>query len=110
MTNLFQDGILRYNRKSKEAIMISNNEFNFIHPKMSEKDMKSFGFWEDKDSAWHIEDHWIMAHIMHLAGVFPSVGIARKNGWNKPIPEGFSEFTIGKMKKKVWILNEIKDL
>ena len=87
-----------------------SNEFNFIHPKMSEKDMKSFGFWEDKDSAWHIEDNWIMAHIMHLAGVFPSVGIARKNGWNKPIPEGFSEFTVGKMKKKVWILNEINDL
>ena len=51
-----------------------------------------------------------MAHIMHLAGVFPSVGIARKNGWNKPIPEGFSEFTVGKSRKKVWILNEIKDL
>ncbi len=89
--------------------MLSNEKI-FIHPKMSEKDMKSFGFWEDKDSAWHIEDNWCMAHIMHLAGVFPSVGIARKNGWNKPIPEGFSEFTVGKSRKKVWILNEIKDL
>ena len=67
---------------------------------MSEKDMKIFGMWEDKDSAWHIEDNWCMAHIMHLAGVFPSVGIARKNGWNKPIPEGFSEFTVGKSRKK----------
>jgi hypothetical protein len=47
---------------------------------------------------------------MHLSGVFPSVGIARKNGWNKPIPEGFSEFTVGKSRKKVWILNEINDL
>ena len=90
--------------------MPKDNEFNFIHPKMSEKDMKAFGFWEDKDSAWHIEDVWCMAHIMHLIGVFPSVGIARKNGWNKPIPEGFSEFTVGKSRKKVWILNEIKDL
>jgi len=87
-----------------------NNEFNFIHPKMSPKDIESFGFGDTKDSAWHIEDNWIMAHIMHLAGVFPSVSLARKNGWNKPIPEGFSEFTVGKMKKKVWILNEIKDL
>ena len=82
--------------------MPKENEFNFIHPKMSEKDMK--------DSAWHIEDNWCLAHIMHLSGVFPSVGIARKNGWNKPIPEGFSEFTVGKSRKKVWILNEIKDL
>jgi hypothetical protein len=42
--------------------------------------------------------------------MFPSVGIARKNGWNKAIPKGFSEFTVGKSRKKVWILNEIKDL
>ena len=35
---------------------------------------------------------------------------ARKNGWNKPIPNGFSEFTVGRGKKKVFILNEIKDL
>jgi hypothetical protein len=52
----------------------------------------------------------MMAHVMHVAGVFPSVSIARKNGWNKPIPDGFSEFTVGRRKKKVWILNEIKDL
>jgi hypothetical protein len=47
---------------------------------------------------------------MHVAGVFPSIGIARKSGWNKPIPPGFSEFTVGKNRKKVWILNEFKDL
>ena len=27
-----------------------SDEKNFIHPKMSEKDMKIFGMWEDKDS------------------------------------------------------------
>jgi hypothetical protein len=97
-------------RVNREEGVIMNNEFNFIHPDMSEKDMKSFGFWDDKDSACHIEENWILAHIMHRVGMFPSVGIARKNGWNKPIPEGFSEFTVGKMKKKVWILNEINDL
>jgi hypothetical protein len=89
--------------------MPKDNEFNFIHPKMTPKDRESFGF-GDCHSAWHIEDNWCLAHIMHLAGVFPSVGIARKNGWNKPIPEGFSEFTVGKNKKKVWILNEISGL
>jgi len=89
--------------------MVNENEFNFIHPKMSEKDMKSFGFWDDKDSAWHIDPIWTMAHVMHLAGVFPSVGQARKNGWNKPIQPGFSEFTVGKMKKRVCILNEIPE-
>ena len=40
-------------------------EFNFIHPDMSEKDMKSFGFWDDKDSAL------LMGHNvwMHLTAV-----------------------------------------
>ena len=83
------------------------NEVNFLSPKVSDKDRDSFGF---DDENIMIEDHWTMAHVMHAAGIFPSVGIARKNGWNKPIPEGFSEFTVGKRKKKVWILNEIKDL
>ena len=83
------------------------NEVNFLSPKVSDKDRDSLGF--DDDNIM-IEDHWIMAHVMHLAGVFPSVSIARKNGWNKPIPDGMSEFTVGKRKKKVWILNEIKDL
>ena len=84
-----------------------SNEINFLSPKVNDKDRDSFGF---DDENIMIEDHWIMAHVMHAAGVFPSVGIARKNGWNKPIPEGFSEFTVGKTKKKIWILNEIKDL
>ena len=90
------------------------NEFSCISPKVSLKDIVDFGFdkdWEDVASkfAW-IEDHWLLAHIMHRAGIFPSVGIARKNGWNKPISKGFSEFTVGKSRKKVWILNEFKDL
>ena len=85
------------------------NEVNFLHPNVSDRDIELFGFGGAKN-CFHIEDNWMMAHVMHVAGIFPSVGIARKNGWNKPIPEGFSEFTIGKNKKKVWILNEIKDL
>ena len=43
---------------------------------------------------------------MHVAGIFSSISEARKNGWNKPIPNGFSEFTVGKTKKKIWILNK----
>ncbi len=86
-----------------------SNEFNFIHPRVSDKDLELFGFMNEPN-CFHIEDNWMMAHVMHVAGVFPSVSIARKNGWNKPIPDGFSEFTVGRRKKKVWILNEIKDL
>ena len=90
-----------------------SNEVNFLHPKVSDKDIELFGFAEavaEAENCFHIEDNWLLAHVMHVAGLFPSVGIARKNGWNRPIPKGFSEFTVGKNRKKVWILNEIKGL
>ena len=88
-----------------------SNEFTFLSPKVDHRDRDLMGF-DDCGTGENImiEDHWIMAHIMHVAGIFPSVGIARKNGWNKPIPPNMSEFTVGKGKKKVWILNEFNDL
>ena len=54
----------------------------------------------DEDTFHIIEEHWIMAHILHKAGIFPSISQARKNGWNKPIPEGFTILTVGKKAKK----------
>lgn len=41
----------------------------------------------------------LMAHVMVKAGIFPSVGQARKNGWNKPLTEG--EWILTKKKIKV---------
>ena len=95
--------------------MHNPNEISFVHPNVSEEDRKLFGF-DTGDE--HIigtavnstTGDWMLCHLMHFTGLFPSVSAARKNGWNKPIPDGFSEFTIGKRKKKVWILNKINDL
>ena len=42
---------------------------------------------------------------MFKAGIFSSVSQARKNGWDKPVPLGFNFFTVGKLKKKVYVLN-----
>ena len=84
-------------------------EFNFIARHVSDADIEFFGF-NDASNCFHIEDNWMMAHVMHLAGIFPSVNIARKNGWNKPIPGGMSEFTAGKNKTKIWILNLTVDI
>lgn len=41
-------------------------------------------------------------------GSFTSLGQAKKN-WNGPreIPEGFSEFTVGKLRRKLYILNPV---
>ena len=87
--------------------MKNGNEINFIHKETKESDLESFGF---DDENVLLEDGWMMAHVMHRAGIFPSVGQARKNGWDKPIPEGMSHFVVGKRKLNVWILNLWEDL
>jgi hypothetical protein len=90
---------------------VIDNEISFVHSAVSKKDRELFGFDEGVE---HTIGHavnsttgdWMMCHLMHFAGLFPSVSAARKNGWNTPIPAGFSEFTVGKSKKKVFILND----
>ena len=58
-----------------------------------------------------IQPKWCMAHIMHSIGLFKSITQARKNGWDKPIPEGFTKITVGRKAKKqeLFILN-IKEI
>lgn len=73
---------------------------NFI-TKISNKDKDLFfGPIDPEDEFIEIQDHWIMAHILHATGNFPSVSQARKNGWNKPIPNGFTMLTVGKKARR----------
>lgn len=46
-----------------------------------------------------------MAHLLYKLNLFTSVGQAKKAGWDKEIPAGYSEFVIGKLKKELFILN-----
>lgn len=47
-----------------------------------------------------------MAHIAVEMQLFPSVGQARKNGWDGEIPHGFTQKSkLGKMKKAMFIHN-----
>lgn len=47
-----------------------------------------------------------LAHIMFKSGVFRSVSDAKRNGWNRTIPYGYSEYIdIGKFKKRIYIVN-----
>tara|TARA_R110000823_G_scaffold124030_1_gene250291 strand:+ start:227 stop:526 length:300 start_codon:yes stop_codon:yes gene_type:complete len=85
--------------------MASTNEVDFVGPGISRADQDLFGIHNPQE----IASHWCMAHVMHAAGIFPSVTAARKNGWNKPIPAGiWSEF-IGKRKVLVTLLNKTAD-
>lgn len=80
-----------------------------MNKKISNKDKDLFfGPIDSDDEFIKIQDHWIMAHIIHAAGIFPSVSQARKNGWNKPIPDGFTILTVGKKAKRkdLFILND----
>ena len=86
-------------------------DFDFVLKGMSEKDKDLFlGPMSDGQDMieFEIDDKLRIAHFMAQAGIFPSVGQARKNGWDRPIPDGFSHFVVGKKKSKITILN-IKD-
>ena len=74
---------------------------NFVHKNISNSDKDLFfGPIKSEDEFIEIQDHWIMAHVLHAAGIFTSVSQARKNGWNKPIPNGFTILTVGKKARK----------
>jgi hypothetical protein len=96
-------------------LFLTDNQKNFVHERCSWKDVQLFlgsnvePIEEVKESdIIRFSDSDIMAHIMNKAGIFPSVSQARKNGWNKPIPQGYTEFVVGKNKTFIFILN-IKD-
>ena len=52
-----------------------------------------------------------MADLMVMAGKFPSKGQARKNGWDKEIPFGYSHFKVGSGKNRmdIYVLNLTPD-
>jgi hypothetical protein len=88
--------------------MVVQHERVFVHRDISDKNKGLFGF-DDEDNAIELEDDWSLAHVMFFSGLFSSVSMARKNGWNKPVPNGFSKFTVGKNKVSVFILNKIDE-
>ena len=78
---------------------------NFIHASMpdSDKDL-FFGPEEPDDKFVAFAGDVTLADFAVEMGSFPSLKQARKNGWAKPIPPGFSAHKIGK--KRFWVLNE----
>lgn len=80
---------------------------NFISKNTTEKDLNLFFGPLKNEEFIEIQPKWCMAHIMHNIGLFKSITQARKNGWDKPIPEGWTEITVGQKAKKqdIFILN-----
>ena len=80
-------------------------EFDFV--KKGVFDLPETDWWDfDPNDHIEIQPHWTMAHLAVEMELFPSVSIARKNGWNGSIPDGYTERKrIGKMKKSMHIHN-----
>lgn len=84
------------------------NEFGFVSVSATERDISLLlGDHSDTISGEIITigNGWTMAHIMVRAGVFSSVGDAKRNGWNTQIPEGFSHHVVGKRRINISIVN-----
>lgn len=86
-----------------------NNEFNFIGENVSDADAELLmGPFEPSDGpVIRFPESWSMSHIMHAAGIFKSVSEARKNGWDKPIPNGFQHLVVTKRKINIYVLNKL---
>lgn len=79
---------------------------NLVHQDVSLVDLNLFlGPIHPEEKFIRFEDHWTMAHVAVEVGLFQSLTQARKNGFNKPIPSGFSQHVMGKGKTQVAILN-----
>jgi|TARA_B100000959_G_scaffold87349_1_gene92634 hypothetical protein len=82
---------------------MNDNEWDFVHEDVALENINLF----DMEPQQKFNDTHCLAHIMCWAGAFPSVSQARKNGWGRPVPFGFSEFKVGKRKRCIFILNRI---
>lgn len=86
-------------------------EFNFVDPNVPPAYAEILmGPYEEDDGITIplTAEYRTMAHIMAKVGFFKSVSDARRNGWDKPIPKGYSEYVVGKgdKKKVIFILTD----
>lgn len=79
---------------------------NFIHERRVEGDKEQFfgpiDLDDPSDRFVLFDDTSTMADLVLMLGKFKSKTEARKNGWDKPIPEGFSAHKCGKT--HFWVL------
>lgn len=89
-------------------------DLNIVGPKFDpEHDMGLFLSVEEEqtgvipDLVTLEESDKTMAHLLSRLGKFSSVGEAKRNGWDKPIPTGWNHTVVGKAKNRLdlWIWN-----
>jgi len=82
-------------------------DINFVKTGTSEADINLFlsPIEDDVIRVFKPFDKLVLAHFMYQANVFSSISEARRNGWDKPVPTGFSQYTVGKHRALITILN-----
>lgn len=78
-----------------------------------------FGPLLESDSFYHFKVEDTLPFVLRQLGIFTSITDAIKNGWNKPILEGYTEFKIGSGKNlrrfyvykrsTIWVDRESKE-
>lgn len=95
--------------ETKKRIKDQRNVFVLIGSGAEESDKELFfGPLQENDIFVEAGDDVKMFHLMGSLGFFRSNSEARKNGWNKDVEDGFSEFKIGKKKIELTILKILK--
>jgi hypothetical protein len=67
---------------------------------VQQRDLDLIGF-HDKGTL-RVPETWSLADVLVAVGIFTSKGQARKSGWAKPIPDGFSEIRISQFLLFCW--------
>ena len=90
---------------------MADNEKIFVHTsvRMTDVDLFLQGNPPENIIFEFFTDKETLAHLIQKAGLFPSVSQAKKNGWDKPIPKGFSHFVVGKKKFNIYVLNQLSE-
>lgn len=87
---------------------MDDNEIIFIHTDIGMSDVDLFMNSSPPETLifQFFTDREILAHLLARSKIFKSVSEAKKNGWDKPIPIGFTHLVVTKKKFKIFILNK----
>ena len=86
-----------------------SKEFNIVIGDVDTNLMdRLFGPWEYGDCLIRLPDNTRWPELLKFLDIFSSTSQARKNGWNKDIPIGWTDIIIGKLRNRVYILKKDK--
>ena len=84
--------------QGKKVLEFNNlGDFVFLSENSRSEAFKGLCLWAQEDNLIHLPPNWNnMSQLVQFVGVFDSVTQARKNGWDRPIPTGWSEHKLPK--------------